>query len=270
MSEIAAAAQDALVAARRGLLRGRREPRLLPLLQPVLFMLLFGVVLGGVIRVPGVADYVGFLTPGLIVQAVAFTAALAAVDVARDVHHGMVDRFRTLPAPGAAVLFGRTVSDLVRIAMTTAVAAAAGVIAGWRVHSGPAAAAVGFLLVLTFGYAIAWLSVALGLSARTPRAARTIVLRLVPLTFVSNVLAPPDTMPPWLRPLAAANPVSAVVTALRLLWGNEAAGSGATPASAYPLAVAWVAALLLLAIPPALHRYRRMPAPDARRIRYVE
>ncbi|GIG09647.1 ABC transporter permease [Catellatospora coxensis] len=264
MSELAAAAQDVVVAARRGLLRGRREPRLLalPLLQPVLFMMLFGVVLGGVIRVPGVADYAGFLTPGLIVQAVALTAGLAAVDVARDVHRGMVDRFRALPAPGAAVLFGRTVSDLVRIALTAAVAAATGVIAGWRVHSGPAAAAAGFLLVLTFGYAVAWLSVALGLSARTPRAARTVLLVcLMPLTFVSNVLAPPDTMPPWLRPLAEANPVSAVVTALRLLWGDEPAGSGATPASAYPLALVWIFAALLAAIPLALRRYRRTPAP---------
>ncbi|WP_196279241.1 ABC transporter permease [Catellatospora vulcania] len=264
MSEFAAAAQDAWVTARRGLLRGRREPRLLalPLLQPVLFMLLFGVVLSGVIGVPGVASYPGFLTPGLLVQAVAITAGLAAVDVARDVHRGMLDRFRTLPVPPSAVLFGRTVSDLVRISMTAAVAAATGVIAGWRVHSGPAAAAAGFLLVLTFGYAVAWLSVLVGLSLRTPRAARTAVLVcLVPVTFVSNVLAPEDTMPPWLRPLAEANPVSAVVTALRLLWGNEPATSAADPVSAYPLALAWVAAALLAAIPLALHRYRRLPAP---------
>lgn len=264
MTEFAAVAQDAWVAARRGLLRGRREPRLLalPLLQPVLFMVLFGVVLGGVIQVPGVAGYPGFLAPGLIVQAVAFTAGLAAVDVARDVHGGMVDRFRTLPVPGVAMLFGRTASDLVRVAMTAAVAAAAGVIAGWRVLSGPAAAAAGFALVLTFGYAVAWLSVLVGLSARTPRAARAIVLGcLVPLTFVSNVLAPPATMPPWLRPLAEANPVSAVVTALRLLWGNEPAASGASPPSAYPLALAWIAAVLLVAIPLALRRYGRTPAP---------
>ncbi|GAB4047332.1 ABC transporter permease [Catellatospora paridis] len=264
MSELAAAVQDVWVTARRGLLRGRREPRLLalPLLQPVLFMLLFGVVLSGVVAVPGVASYPGYLTPGLLVQAVAITAGLAAVGVAQDVRRGMVDRFRTLPVRASAVLFGRTAADLVRIAMTAAVAAAAGVIAGWRVHSGPAAAAAGFLLVLTFGYAVTWLSVVVGLSVRGPGAARVLVpVCLIPLTFVSNVLAPPDTMPSWLRPLAEANPVSAVVTALRLLWGNEPAGSGATPPSAYPLALTWIAAALLLAIPLALHRYRRAPAP---------
>lgn len=264
MSEFAAVAQDVWVTARRGLVRGRREPRLLvlPLLQPVLFMLLFGVLLGGVISVPGVAGYPDFLIPGLIVQAVALTAGMAAVDVAGDVRHGMVDRFRALPTPGGAVLFGRTVSDLLRIAMTAAVAAAAGVIAGWRVHSGPAAAAAGFLLVLTFGYAVAWLSVLVGLSARTPRAARAVMPAcLVALTFVSNVLAPPETMPPWLRPLAEANPVSAVVTALRVLWGDEPAGSGATAASAYPPALVWIFAVLVAAIPLALRRYRRTPAP---------
>ena len=96
---------------------------------------------------------------------------------------------RTLPVRASAVLFGRTAADLVRIAMTAAVAAATGVIAGWRVHSGPAAAVAGFLLVLTFGYAVTWLSVVVGLSVHGPGAARVLVpVCLIPLTFVSNVL----------------------------------------------------------------------------------
>ncbi|MEV0459090.1 ABC transporter permease [Catellatospora methionotrophica] len=261
MSEFAGAVQDVLVTARRGLLRGRREPRLLVLavLQPVLFMLVFGVILGGVIRVPGVADYAAFLTPGLLVQAVALAAGLAAVGVARDVRGGMVDRFRTLPVSAASALFGRTGSDLVRVAMTAAVAAGVGVIAGWRVHSGPAAAVAGFALLLTFGYAVTWLSVLVGLCAGAPSTARLLVLAcLLPVTFVSSVLAPPATMPPWLRPVAEANPVSAVATALRLLWGNE---PGPRPPMAYALAWGWVVVILLLAVPLALRRYRRSPAP---------
>lgn len=250
---------DTWVMARRSLLRARRMPRSLALsaLQPVLFVLLFVYVLGGSVTVPGI-DYPAFVVPGLLVQAVALTAGLTAAGVAGDVRRGMIDRFRTLPVSGAAVLFGRTVADLVRIMLTGAVAAAAGVVAGWRIHTGPGPAVAGLLLLLAFGYAVTWLCVLVGLSARSPRAAgRTALGWLVALTFVSGALAPTSAMPDWLRPLAEANPVTAVVAALRVLWGDDALG--ATPLPAYPpvLALAWITAMLAVAVPLALRRYRR-------------
>ncbi|MEV4411117.1 ABC transporter permease [Catellatospora sp. NPDC049609] len=248
--------RDAGELARRSLLRARRAPRTLVLaaLLPLLLLLVFGYVLGGSVTVPG-GGYPTFLVPGVLVQAVALVAGLGAASVAGDVRRGMVDRFRGLPVTSAAVLFGATAADLVRIAVTVAVAAAAGVVAGWRVHTGAAAAAAGFGLLLLFGYAVTWAALLTGLYARSPGAARrTVYACLVPLTFVSGALAPTGTMPPWLRPLAEANPVTAVVTALRTLWGDPTAG---TVLPAYPLALLWPLAVLLVTIPLARRRYRR-------------
>jgi ABC-type multidrug transport system permease subunit len=258
-AQAAAGLQDTATMARRSLLRVRRAPQTLVLsaLLPLLLLLVFGYVLGGSVAVP-VGGYAAFLVPGILVQAVTLTAGLGAVYVAGDVYRGMADRFRTLPVASAAVLFGTTAADLVRIAVTVAVAAVAGMVAGWRVQTGPAAAAAGFGLLLLYGYAVTWVSVLVGLHAPSPASARRMVYAcLVPLTLVSAAIAPTGTMPPWLRPLAEANPVSAVAAALRALWGDGITGTGLP---AYPLALAWPLVVLLVTIPLARRRHRRIAA----------
>lgn len=249
----AAGLRDAGELARRSLLRARRAPRtqVLAALLPLLLLLVFGYVLGGSVAVPG---YLGFLVSGVLVQAVTLTAGLGAANVAVDVRRGMVDRFRTLPVGSAAVLTGATAADLVRLAVTVTTGAAAGVVAGWRVDGGPAAAAAGFALLLLSGYALVWASLLVALYASTPGTARRMVYAcLIPLAFVSGAVAPTDPMPWWLRPLAEANPVTVTATALRGLWS----GTPGTGLSAYPLALLWPLAVLLLAVPLARRRYRR-------------
>jgi len=71
---------DAMVVARRNLIRIARTPELLVFatVQPVMFVLLFRYVFGGAIDVPGVS-YVDYLIPGIIVQTVVFGATSTAV-----------------------------------------------------------------------------------------------------------------------------------------------------------------------------------------------
>ena len=56
---------------------------------------------------------------------------------------------------------------------------------------------------------------------------------IFPITFLSNAFARPEGMPPVLRWLAEWNPISALVQALRELWGNE--GFPVPPDAALPL-----------------------------------
>ena len=43
---------------------------------------------------------------------------------------------------------------------------------------------------------------------------------MFPLTFVANTFAPTENMPTVLRTIAEWNPISALVQAVRELWGN--------------------------------------------------
>jgi ABC-type multidrug transport system permease subunit len=84
-----------------------------------------------------------------------------------------------------------------------------------------------------------------------------------PLTFVSSAFVPIDSMPDILQWVASWNPVSALAQAVRELFGNPT-----TPVTkdAWPLEHAVLAswlycvALLAIAVPAALHRFRRRTA----------
>ena len=90
----------------RNLRRLVRVPTLLVFatLQPVLFVLLFSYAFGGAIHVPGVARYIDYLLPGIFVLAIGFGASQTGVAIAEDLSAGMIDRFRSLPITGGAVV----------------------------------------------------------------------------------------------------------------------------------------------------------------------
>src|SRR5919202_450422 len=133
MSSLALSLSDTLVLARRNLARIPRQPDLLTAytIQPVMFVLLFVYVFGGAIRTPGF-DYVDFLMPGIIVQSLAFGGFTTALGLAEDVKKGLIDRFRSLPMSRAAVLVGRTISDIVLNGLSLVVLFAVGFAAGFN------------------------------------------------------------------------------------------------------------------------------------------
>src|SRR5918992_4266467 len=113
MGAIGTNLSDTLVLARRNLKRIRYQPDLLIAytVQPVMFVLLFVYVFGGAID-SGPFDYVDFLMPGIIAQSIAFGGFVTALGLSEDVQKGLIDRFRSLPMSRAAVLAGRTFSDI--------------------------------------------------------------------------------------------------------------------------------------------------------------
>ncbi|MEA2228567.1 MAG: type transport system permease protein, partial [Solirubrobacteraceae bacterium] len=140
MSALAATVSDTLVLARRNLIRIPRQPDLLIAytVQPVMFVLLFVYVFGGAIRTPGF-DYVDFLMPGIIVQSIAFGGFVTALGLSEDVQKGLIDRFRSLPMSRAAVLTGRTFSDVALNSLSLVVLFTVGFLAGFNfVDASPA------------------------------------------------------------------------------------------------------------------------------------
>src|SRR5204862_5084004 len=132
MSAFALAVSDTLVLARRNLLRIPRQPDLLTAytIQPIMFVLLFVYVFGGAIQTPGF-DYVDFLIPGIIVQSIAFGGFVTALGLSEDVKTGLIDRFRSLAMSRAAVLMGRTISDVLLNCLSLCVLLAVGFAAGF-------------------------------------------------------------------------------------------------------------------------------------------
>jgi ABC-2 type transport system permease protein/oleandomycin transport system permease protein len=244
---------DALAIAWRGLITYRRVPQLLVFstIQPVVFVLMFRYVFGGAIRVPGV-DYVDYLMPGIFVQTSVFGAIATAIGLASDVQSGLLERFLSLPMARSAVLVGRTLADLTRNVFVVALMTGVGFLVGFHVHTNAANLIAAMLLVLLFGYALAWVFATVGLLLRNPDSAQAAAFPVMaPLVFASSAFVPVVSMPGWLQPFAAHQPVSVTASAARaLVLGTPAASDVAQ-------ALAWAAGILLVFVPIAVWRYRR-------------
>jgi ABC-2 type transport system permease protein len=254
---------DALVIAWRNLKRVPRIPELaiFAVLQSIMFVLLFAYVFGGAIPLPGGGSYREFLMPGIFAQTVVFAAATTAVGMVDDIAKGIIDRFRSLPIARSAVLTGRALFDLVYMAGILVVLLLSGLAVGWRVHTGLPQFFAGVALLLLFTFAMSWLGVWLGLSVRSVESANQVgFMAIFPLTFLSNVFVPPQTLPWILRPIAEWNPVSALTAATRALWGNPNPYVGQGFPAEHPVALTliWVALLVALFAPLAVHRYRSL------------
>jgi ABC-2 type transport system permease protein len=256
---------DCLALTRRNLTHVRHVPEKLidVTLQPLMFVLLFAYVFGGAIHVSD-GSYHEYLMGGIIVQTLAFAVMGTAVGLADDMGKGVVDRFRSLPMARSAVLAGRALADMVSNAIALAVLVVAGLIVGWGIHDGAGSAIAGFALVLLFAYAMTWAGILLGLLVRTPDAAQGFVFVVIfPLTFLANTFVSTQDLPSGLREVAEWNPISAVVAAVRDLFGNPTGlpADAAWPLEhAIPLSITWSLAILAVCVPLAVRRYRAATA----------
>lgn len=127
--------------------------------------------------------------------------------MAQDLKDGIIDRFRTLPMSGAAVLVGRTNGDLVINALSMLVMMGTGFIVGWRVNSSFLEFLAGVALLLLFAYAFSWVMAFLGMAVKSPEVINNAsFLILFPLTFISNAFVPSENLPTPLRIFAEWNP----------------------------------------------------------------
>ena len=257
MSSLALTLSDTLVLARRNLMRIPRQPDLLIAytIQPVMFTLLFVYVFGGAIQTPGF-DYVDFLMPGIIVQSIAFGGFVTALGLSEDVQKGLIDRFRSLPMSRAAVLTGRTSSDVVLNCLSLVVLLTVGFAAGFNfIDTTGAQVVLGIVLLLLLGYAFSWIFALVGLFSSTPETANSIGFTLIfPLTFASSVFVPAESMPDGLQQFAEANPFTTISDAMRSLWLGTPAHSDVW------MSFVWCFGLIAVFAPLAVARYRNVAA----------
>ncbi|MFJ2786633.1 MULTISPECIES: ABC transporter permease [unclassified Streptomyces] len=231
--------------------------------MPVASVLVLGCLFGSAMRAPGQGGYQEYIMVGIFAQVMLTNITTTGVGIVSDLDNGLVDRFRVLPISGSSVLVGRTVADGLLVAWSCTVMTLVGYAIGWRAHNGPLRTLAGFGLLLLLGFAMSWLGALLGLVLRNVETVSAVSgVVMMPLVFLSNAFVPLDGLPGWVRVLAEWNPVSAIVSASRDLFGNDRGPtSGAFPAE-HPLPTALLVLVLLLAVvvPLARRAYRKAAA----------
>ena len=225
------------------------ESLLMSVILPVVLMLMFVYVFGGAIDPSG--DYANYVVPGIILLCTGYGAASTAVDVARDMTEGVVDRFRSMPILSSAVLTGHVVASLARNTLATVLVIGVAFLTGFRPDAGVLEwLAVAGMLVL-WVLALSWVAVCFGLIARTVEGANGFTFLVLFLPYLSSAFVPVETMRAGLRAVAANQPVTPITETLRgLLLG--------TPIGSYGWqALAWCAGLLVAAFTAATILFRR-------------
>jgi len=252
---------DGWTITRRDLIHWVREPApvVFGLLFPILVALMFAYLLGGAMTVPGGGDYREFLVPGMFAMNMLFGVGATMIAVYTDARRGVTDRFRSMPMSAPAVLLGRSAADMLNSTLMLGGLVVLGLAIGWQPHHGAGPTVLAFVLLLLLRFALLWLGIYLGLVARGTGATTAIQTLEFPVGFLANVFVAPSTMPGWLGTIADWNPLSSTVAAVRQLFGNPGWGGGSwVTQHAVLMAVVWPLAILVVFVPLAVRRYRRL------------
>jgi ABC-2 type transport system permease protein len=247
VSTIAYALHDSRTMLRRQFKHMLRYPALTVQLValPVVFLLLFVYVFGGTLGnglggQGGRGEYVNYVTPGIMLMAIAMASMGPAILVAMDMTEGIVARFRTMAIARVSVLTGHVVAAMVQSVLAVAVVVGVALAIGFRPNADALEwlAALGVVALLSF--ALTWFSVAVGLAAKTVESASNLPQPVVFLPFLGSGFVPTDSMPTWLRWFAEYQPFTPVIETLRGLLLGTAIGSHGVVAVAWCVGIALV------------------------------
>jgi ABC-2 type transport system permease protein len=243
MSTVTIAVQDSTTMIGRELKHTLRFPLVLvgAILVPVVMLLFFVYILGGPIGagLGGAAHgapYIDFLVPGILMMTVAAGSSAVAINVCLDMTGGFVERLRTMAVARGALLFGHVGGSVLRTLVTTTVVLGVALLLGFRPKASILDWAAAAGIVAAFSFALAWLSAAIGLTAKSVAGANgsTLPIQFL-LPFLSSAFVPAESMPAGVRWFTANQPFTAVVEALRTLL------TGAPVGTSVYVALAWCA-----------------------------
>ena len=215
------------------------------ILLPIVIMLMFVGEIGGAFNV-GV-KYVDYATPGMIVLTICYGLSATALAVNSDMTKGIINRFKVMDISRSAVLSAQVVSTVLRTLVAIAAIIGVAFALGFRPHASfpDWLGAVGLIVVVSF--ATSWLTVALGLAAKTPESAGMASVPLVLLPFLSSAIVPADKMGPGVRQFAEYQPFTPIIETLRGLLTGEPSASKAIIAVAWCVGIGLVGYLWSLA-----------------------
>jgi ABC-2 type transport system permease protein len=251
MNTISAPLTDSRIMMRRNLKHILRNPVTIfnAALMPVVIMLLFVYVLGNAFNVG--ERYIEYATPGLILLAITYGLSGTAVSVNSDMTKGIINRFKVMNVSRGAVLTGHVVATMLSTSVAIAAIIGMAFALGFRSPAtvGDWLGAIGIIAAAAF--AAAWLTVALGMAAKTPESAGLAVVPLILLPFLSSAIVPAAEMGQGFRQFAQYQPFTPIIESLRGLLAG-------TPSGGYAVAaLAWCAGIALVGYLWALATFKR-------------
>jgi ABC-2 type transport system permease protein len=226
----------------RNLVHAQRYPAmsLSTLLMPLIFLLLFTYVFGRTLGAGIGGSYINYLTPGMLIMTGTASMVGTSVSVCTDMTQGIVDRLRTMSISRFALLAGHVLGNVIQTLLSMGVLLGVAVAIGFRSHAGTLQWLGAIGVAALTAWAMTWVAMAMGLSAKAPEGASNLPMPMILLPFLSSAFVPAASMSPGLRQFAEYQPFTPITETLRgLLLGTHIG-------SEWILAVGWCVVLTVV------------------------
>ncbi len=224
MTTAAYALTDTRTLLHRNLLHARRYPAmsLSSLLMPLIFLLLFRYAFGNALGAGLGGPYVDYLAPGMLIMTATSSMVSTAVSVCTDMTEGVVDRLRTMSISRFALLAGHVIGNWLQAVAAMGVLLGVAVAVGFRPHADALRWLGAISLLALTAWALTWVAMAMGLSAKAPEGASSLPMPVILLPFLGSGFVPAASMSPGLRQFAEYQPFTPITETLRgLLLGTH-------------------------------------------------
>ncbi|MEA3312770.1 MAG: ABC transporter permease [Caldisericota bacterium] len=203
----------------------REKTRLImTIVQPFIWLVLMGNMMSGLTSNPyaaqmlGTANYLTFMTPGIILMTVLFSSIFSGMSIIWDRRIGYLDKLLAAPIRRGAIPFGKMFSAMIQGGIQVVVIIIIATFLGVKFKTGVAGILVILFIAMCFALILGGISLTIAVKIKTPETLMAIVnFFMMPLLFTSNALFPLGVMPAWLKAIAKVNPITYAVEPMRTL-----------------------------------------------------
>lgn len=183
--------------------------------QPILFLVALGFGMGPIFSRAGGGNYINFLAPGVVSQAILFTALFSGIELIWDREFGFLKETLVAPVSRLQIVIGRTLGGATVAAFQGITVLFLTLLVGFRpVNISLLPVAIGLMFLISLLYTA--LGTAIASTLKDFQGFQLIMNFLVmPSFFLSGALFPLEGAPATLKIISKLNPLSYGVDALR-------------------------------------------------------
>lgn len=183
--------------------------------QPILFLVALGFGFGPIFKKAGGGNYIDFLLPGVIGQAILFTSLFSGMEIIWDRQFGFLKETLVAPVSRYQIMIGRTLGGATIATFQGLIIFFLGFFIGFKPHNYFMLPLL-FLMMFLMAFFFASLGTAIATSLTDTQGFQLIINFLVmPMFFLSGALFPIKGLPGFLEMIFGFNPLTYGIDGLR-------------------------------------------------------
>ncbi|MCD6448676.1 MAG: ABC transporter permease [Thermoplasmata archaeon] len=194
----------------------RQKVRLVTMIMmPLLWLGVIGNAFNSVMNLPTQGDFLSFLTPGILVMTMVFTATISGITTVFDREFGFLKEMLVTPIKRESILIGKMLGGVTQAVLQGILILILAIFMGVK-FSG--AMSIPGMFLTMFLVSIAFVSLGLAVASKiTSMEGFQMVMNFMiqPMIFLSGAFYPTTFLPDWLKIMVKINPLTYGVDAMR-------------------------------------------------------